>query len=143
MAGCGGPVEVEPADPSGADLRACEAFMADLPDTLADEDRRETDPDSDLTAAYGDPAITVRCGVGVPDGFDQASSCEVAEGVGWYLPPEQVDDPQADVTLTTPGFQPIVELRMPGDYRPNGVAAALAQLGPPVTEHLRLTEECD
>ncbi len=139
-----GPVEVASPDLDADDLAACEAFVADLPESIFELPAREIEPADALGGAYGDPAIVVQCGVGVPDGFDQAvSSCEVANGVGWYVPPEQFTDQQADVTLTAAGFRPVVEVSVPGTYRPDGTAAAIAQLAAAVDEHLTLIENCD
>ena len=139
-----GPVEVLTPDLDDADRAACEAFTADLPTSIADQPERDLEPADALGAAYGDPAIVVRCGVSVPDDFDEAvSSCEVANGVGWYVPPAQFDDQDADVTLTAAGFRPVVEVSVPGTYRPDGTAAAIAQLAAAVDEHLTLIENCD
>ncbi len=145
LTGCSaGPVDVVTPDLDDADRSACEAFVADLPPSIFDEAPRDIDPPDALGGAYGDPAIVVRCGVAVPDGFDQAvSSCEVANGVGWYVPPEQFDEQDADVTLTAAGYRPIVEVSVPAEYRPDGTAAAIAQLAAAVDEHLTLVENCD
>ena len=144
LTGCSsGPVDVVTPDLDDADRAACEAFTADLPPSLADEPARDVEPADALGGAYGDPAIVVRCGVPVPEGFDQASSsCEVANGVGWYVPPEEFDDQDADVTLTAAGYRPVVEIALPADYRPDGAAAAIAQLAAAVDEHLTLVENC-
>ncbi len=145
LAACSaGPVTLSTPGVDAADRAACEAFTAALPDSIADETARETDPVDALGAAYGDPAIVVRCGVAVPDGFDQASSsCEVANDVGWYVAPEEFDDQSADVTLSAAGYRPVVSVTLPAQYRPDGPAAAIAQLAAAVDEHLRLVENCD
>lgn len=137
-------MDVVTLDLDDADRSACEAFIADLPASLADEPARDMEPADALGGAYGDPAIVVRCGVPVPADFDQTtSSCEVANGVGWYVPPEEFDDQSADVTLTAAGYRPIVEIDVPAEYRPDGPAAAIAQLAAAVDEHLTLIENCD
>jgi hypothetical protein len=138
----GGPVEIDSPDPDGPDRAACEALVDDLPETLAGEKQREIEPADALGAAYGDPAITVVCGVGVPAGFDETSACEEANRVGWYAPPEQYDDQSADVTIFAVTHQPVVELRLPSDYRPSGLAAALAELAGPVKRHLERVQDC-
>ncbi|CAN5410903.1 hypothetical protein BH09ACT12_BH09ACT12_29820 [soil metagenome] len=139
-----GPVTIATPDLDDADQAACEAFTADLPTSIAGESVREIEPADALGSAYGDPAIIVRCGVPVPADFDEASSsCEVANGVGWYVPPEEFDDQSADVTLTAAGYRPVVEVTLPGGYRPDGPAAAIAQLAATVEEHLTLVENCN
>lgn len=139
-----GPVELVTPDLDPEALAACEAFVADLPESLADEASRDVEPPDALGAAFGDPAIVVRCGVAVPADFDEAvSSCEVANGVGWYVAPEEFDDQEADVTLTAAGYRPVVSVTVPGGYRPDGPAAAIAQVAASVDAHLTLIENCD
>jgi hypothetical protein len=138
-----GPVEVDVPDLSDADRAACEAFAEDLPDTLAEQERVEIEPADAPAAAYGDPPIVVRCGVPKPDGFDLTASCEIANGVGWYMPDEQYTDQELDQTLTAAGYRPRVEIRVPADHRPNAGPAAMAVLAAPVKEHLTLVDGCD
>jgi len=45
---------------------ACRALRAALPDRVMEDGRREMSPESEWTAAWGDPAIVLRCGVGLP-----------------------------------------------------------------------------
>ncbi|MGA8847106.1 MAG: DUF3515 domain-containing protein [Nocardioides sp.] len=145
LAACSaGPVEVITPDLDDAGREACEAFAADLPTSIFDLPARDVEPAGALGGAYGDPPIIVRCGVRVPEDFDQAtSSCEIANGVGWYVAPEEFDDQESDVTLTTAGYRPAVAVTMSGEYRPDGPAAAIAQLAAAVDEHLTLVENCN
>lgn len=138
VGGCG--YDPELADLSADEESACEAFVADLPATLAGEQRES---EGDRGAEYGDPAITVTCGVVVPDDFNALSTCQVANDVAWYVPPAQIDDQDADASLSTAGYRPVVEVRMPHEYRPSGPASAIAELADLVAEHLTLVENCD
>jgi hypothetical protein len=137
------PVTLDSPALSSADERTCNAFLDDLPRTLADHERRKVNPASALGRAWGDPAIIVRCGVGVPDGFGAASLCEVANGVGWYVDPAVISDQGMDATLTAVGYRPLVSVTVPADYRPEGAAAAIAELAQPVKDHLRLVHKCE
>ena len=133
-------VSIDSPDLDGAARTACRELLDALPSDLAGQERRDIDPDDALGAAWGDPAIVLRCGAGTPDGFTRFSACEEVNGVGWYVPEDQVADGSADVTLTTIGFQPRVELRIPSDYRPpNDV---LVQLAAPIKKHLALVKPC-
>ncbi|WP_370248782.1 DUF3515 domain-containing protein [Nocardioides sp.] len=144
LGGCGeGPVELPLPDLDAADLAACRAFTDALPSTLAGEPRVAVQPEDALGAAYGDPAFVVRCGVPVPAEFDATASCEDVSGVGWFVPPAQLDDQTADVTLTTPGYRPVVQVTVPGEYRPDGPANALAELADAVRAHLTLDQPCE
>lgn len=142
LSACGGPVEVDVPKLSAEDRAACDAFAADLPATLFDEERVEVEPDDAPAAAYGDPAIVVRCGVAQPKGFDLTASCESADGVGYYIPDEQYDDQGLDLTLTAAGYRPRVEVTIPASYRPNAGPAAMAVLAPLVKQHLTLVDDC-
>ncbi|GAA1522026.1 hypothetical protein GCM10009788_27360 [Nocardioides humi] len=136
-------MQVDVPELSAADRAACEAVATGLPDTLAGEERVDIEPDDAPAAAYGDPAIVVRCGVAKPEGFDLAASCESVDGVGYYIPDEQYDDQGLDVTLTAAGYRPRVEVRIPSRYRPNAVQAAMAALAPLVEQHLARVDDCD
>lgn len=151
LGGCGedeqtSPVQLPEPDLAPAAARQCEDFVRALPDSLAGLERRATSPDDALGAAYGDPPVTVVCGGEMPPGFDRFSTCEEVNGVGWYAPPATTQDPQdgafGDAVLGTITARPIVELHVPGAHRPEGVAAALAQLAEPIREHLRRTRPC-
>ena len=143
LAACGGPVDVDVPEMSDAERAACDAFVAALPSTLAEQQRDEVDPSDAPAAAYGDPAIVVRCGVPAPEGFDLTASCEQANGVGYYIPDEQYRDQELDLTLTAAGYRPRVEIVVPAEYRPNGNAAAMSALAPLVKEHFTLVDDCD
>ena len=143
LTGCADePITLEQPQVSDEDLAACNAFIDDVPRRLDGEERRKVNPANSLGAAWGDPAIIVRCGVGVPPEFDQFSSCEVANGVGWFVPDEQFDDQHADATLTAVGYRPVVSVTVPAKYRPEGPAAAIAELAQAVKDHLEKVDDC-
>ena len=134
---------LESPTPGSADLAACNGFLDDLPRRLAGEEKRKVNPAAALGRAWGDPAIIVRCGVDVPPGFTDISACEVANDVGWFVPEEQIDDQDGDLLFTAVGYRPVVSVEVPGDYRPEGSAAVLADLAQPVKDHLELVEACE
>nr|WP_281363361.1 DUF3515 family protein [Nocardioides perillae] len=142
LVGCGGPVELgAPPELPRADAAACADLLAALPDTLGDLERRDVEPAAARGAAWGDPAVVLTCGVGVPEGFDAFSPCEEADGVGWYAAPVAAyEDPTADVVLTTVTAEPRLRLEVPGSQRPP--AGYLSRLAPLVREHLRATGPC-
>ncbi|MEU0934574.1 DUF3515 family protein [Embleya sp. NPDC005971] len=62
-----GNIEVAaPTPPPGAATDACRALHDALPAKVMDAEARKTSPKSTLTAAWGNPAIVLRCGVGLP-----------------------------------------------------------------------------
>lgn len=150
LTSCGGPTELPTYRLDPGATTACEDFVADLPDTLAGEERGEVEPADALGAAYGDPAITVVCGGPAPASFNPASQCDEVDGVGWYLSPDATTELEADVVAATPANEPLVEVVVPGEYRPGDdtigddvVAAALASLAPLVRDHLTQLDTCD
>ncbi len=141
--GCSaGPVEIDAAELSPADRTACEQFVADLPDTVAGQDPRELSGDTAYGAAWGDPAIVVTCGVGMPAEFDQFSACTDVSGVGWFVPPEQEEDQGVDVLLTAVGYAPRVSLLVPADRRGADSADALVTISEVVKKDLTLEDDC-
>jgi hypothetical protein len=137
------PITLDTPPVSAEDLAACQAFLDDVPRRLDGEERRKVNPASALGAAWGDPAIVVRCGVGVPAEFDQFAHCEVANDVGWFVPEDVIADQDADATFTAVGFRPIVSVELPHDYRPEGGAAVIAELAAVVKDNLELVDDCE
>ena len=144
LAGCADePVTLSSSETvSARDVATCNAFLDDLPNTFAGHERRKVNPAAALGRAWGDPPIIVRCGVGVPGEFDQFSSCEVANDVGWFVPDEEFADQDADATLTAVGYRPLVSVTVPAKYRPEGPAAAIAELAQAVKDHLEKVDDC-
>jgi hypothetical protein len=142
VAGCASPVRIEAGDLDGADREACAALLDDLPDELADEGERDLDPEDTLGAAYGDPPIVVTCVADEPEGFAADSVCEQVNDVGWFVPDDQVADPDSDAVLTAMTHRPFVQLTVPAEHRPDGAAAALAELSGPIKDNLEPAEEC-
>ena len=133
LTACGGPDEVpfDISDLSPADAKACAAFDDALPSTLADQPRSDGDPDDDLpVTVYGDPPISVVCGVAEPDGFGPGASCEVANRSRWYIPADQYGDSPVEITLTAAWSRPRVQVVIPEDYWPSATAAVMAELAP-------------
>jgi len=113
-AGCSaGAVQVPAPSPSpdAAAVRLCASLK--LPEKLDGLDRRKTDPDSPLVAAWGSPAIALRCGV--PRPVDPATGniprVDTINGTDWYAAP---GDPP--VTWTLVGRKVYVEVTIPKKY---------------------------
>jgi hypothetical protein len=140
-AGCSpGTVEVESPDLEGADATACARLVDALPDSVSDESRRAVEPEDAYGAAWGDPAIVLRCGVPMPAAFDDFAACQVTNGVGWFVPEAQFEDQQADVVMTTIGRAQNVQVVLPAEYRPP--AAAMVDLADAIKESIREVRPC-
>lgn len=138
----GDKVPVDSPSPDPAARVRCEQLLDALPDTVADELRRPVDPDDALGAAWGDPAIVLTCGVARPAGFDRFSSCQVVDGVGWFVPDDQLYDDHTTAVLTAVSLRPLVQVEVPAAYRENGLAAPMVDLAPALKSTLHRTRTC-
>jgi hypothetical protein len=136
------PVSIPTLRLTEADQAVCTRVVNALPDTVAGQDKRKTQPAAALGGAWGDPAIVAQCGVGVPPEFSKTSACTVADGVGWFVPESQVNDQSADVVMSTAGYRPVLQVTVPASYRPSGLAAAMVELAPMVKEYAKLVQPC-
>jgi hypothetical protein len=135
LAGCSGPVEVPPPTPSEDAAGICRSLIATLPETVDGHDRRETDPASDYTAAWGDPAIILACGVTKPPGLGPASQCFEVNGVGWFA-----EQQEQRVRFTTIGREAFVQVIVPKDHAPE--ANPLVDLAAPITRQIPVVDAC-
>ena len=141
LGGCSGTVSLDDAPAlSGADARTCAALVKARPDRVSDQPRRKADTGDGYAAAWGDPAIELRCGVPKPAGLTPASACQTTNGVDWFVPPSQVTGRPTDVTMTTVGRSVYVEVRVPEDYFPP--ATAMVDLAHAVKSTTRSVRPC-
>lgn len=132
-------VKVPDTSVSGTERAACTRLVDALPDRVSDQPRRET-RGNPLGAAWGDPAIVLRCGVGDPADYDPLVGCMRINGVDWYAPESATTDQGTDVVLTTIGRTPAVELFVPAEHRPP--AAALVDVAGAVEKRTREFRPC-
>jgi hypothetical protein len=140
VGGCSGPLEVPAPRPDAAGARTCASLVDALPASVADQARRDVDAGDGYAAAWGDPAIELRCGVRRPRGLDRFASCQVANGVGWFIPESQQTGRPGPVTMTTVGRSVFVEVRLPAAYWPP--ATAMADLAPALRRSTRELRPC-
>jgi hypothetical protein len=137
LTACGGSgsgsVSVATPQTTGAVTQQCAALQKALPQTLMGLSRRDTSPSSPNTAAWGDPAVTLRCGAGMPSVLDphskdynpesdNLSGAEVG-GVCWASVHSQADQ---SYIFSSVDQQAIVEVHVPGAYA--GRQAPLSEL---------------
>ncbi len=101
-------VQVPAPTPSPAAARLCAALK--LPETVDGHKRRATAPSSPYTAAWGAPAIALRCGVPVP-AHPAGQWIVTIDGVDWLPQP-----PDAPVTYIALHRQAQVEVTIPAAY---------------------------
>ncbi|MEU6057538.1 DUF3515 domain-containing protein [Streptomyces sp. NPDC047097] len=109
----GDDVEVDPPAPDATGERLCRDLHGALPATVAGLRQRATEPSSPYTAAWGDPAVVLRCGVARPPVMDdpRANGGEV-NGVDWVL--EKREDGR--YRCTTSYRKAYVEVVIPAAY---------------------------
>ena len=88
-----GPLPLPP-QASGPAVTVCESVVAALPSTLAGQKRRATEPASTTTAAWGNPPITLVCGVPAGSALDEPYDFD---GVRWAM--HDVGDARSWTTL--------------------------------------------
>ncbi|MEU0028298.1 DUF3515 domain-containing protein [Streptomyces sp. NPDC006335] len=105
--------------PGAGVTKLCRELDRVLPSEVDDQDRRDPEPVSALTAGWGDPAIILRCGVERPSEMDdpEADGVEV-NGVGWLL--QKQDD--GSFRFTTTLRKAYVEVTIPKDRTADGMA---------------------
>ena len=126
LTGCGGSVDVDDYPTTPGTEVDCKALFADAPRRVADQER--LDVPGQVAAAWGDPAIILRCGVEKPDALTATSRCFDVNDVGWLA------ETTADGYLfTTIGRAFHVSVEVPKAYDP--AADALADLASSVKKH--------
>jgi len=143
VAGCSGGsgrLSLDSPALAGSRAHACAALVEALPRHVDDQARRRVDAGGGYAAAWGDPAIELRCGVGRPTGLTATSTCQRADGVDWFVPEDEVTGRPTDVTMTTVGRSVYVEVRLPEAYFPP--AAAMVDLAPALKRTTRSVRPC-
>jgi Protein of unknown function (DUF3515) len=129
-----GPVNVQVPSPTGEERTRCRSMLERLPAELIGLASREVIPTQTPAAAWGDPAVVLRCGVSEPPAFTPTSMCFSVDDVNWFptiggverQPTAPTDQTQV---FTTIGRSPPVELTVPGDYASDapGALASIAK----------------
>ena len=103
---------------------SCPALMSTLPLELAGESSRRVQSDSPYAYAWGDPPITLICGVERPAGFVVGVSAIQINGVQWYV---DTADPESTVwtTIDRPVY---VQITLPADVDSAPVTALTPQI---------------
>lgn len=122
LSGCGfGAVDVEPYDVTPGSAAACANLLDGLPNVVADAVLRDVEPPDLPAAAWGRPAVVLRCGVGLPPEYQPDAVLSEIDGVAW-LPIDGV----GGMFFATVDRDPIVEVAIPEAYHPADVLSDLA-----------------
>ena len=134
LSGCAGAVAVPEPTPDEVGRSTCAALVAGLPNEVEGGRRRTAEPGV-LTAAWGDPPITLRCGVAAPPGLTPSSECLEVNGIGWFS-----EDAEGGVLFTTVGRAVFVEVAVPARYDPP--VNPLLDLAAAIDAHVPLVRPC-
>jgi hypothetical protein len=96
-------------NPEAQDVSDCTALTAALPKKIGDKlEKRTVEPKSPLLAAWGKPAVVLRCGVGIPSTYRPGTDLTIVNNIGWFS-----DTRTDDVVYTTITREPRVSLAVP------------------------------
>ncbi|HIV58636.1 MAG TPA: DUF3515 domain-containing protein [Candidatus Stackebrandtia faecavium] len=113
-------VTVDVPELSDEQYEYCRALISVLPDELADEPRRTVTGDAgaaEIAAAWGDPAITLHCGVSEVEVEDTANVYRL-DATCWYA-----EESEESTTWSTVDRELPVKLEVPADYTESGQLA--------------------
>jgi len=118
FSGCGEvKVAVPVPTPNAKDVAICQKLTPSLPEKVADQPKREVSDAPDLTAAWGNPPITLRCGVVKPAALEPTSSLITVNGIDWFA--QQLS---AGWQFTSMNTYVYVEVTVPESYSPEANA---------------------
>jgi hypothetical protein len=129
-----GAVELEPADLDPGERELCDDLLAVVPSRVLDGERRDVTPFG-AGAAWGDPAVTLRCGTTDAQDMSPSMQCQVVDGVGWYA-----EELERGYRFTTIGRQTYVEVVVP--ETPYQASGALVDLAPAVRDVVPELQPC-
>ena len=117
-----------PAALSTAAQRACQGLVSALPTDLGDLPGRPVDSSSPYVAAWGEPAVTLRCGVARPPSFIATADVQQINGVTWFA------ERRGGTTAWTAVDRPVyVEVLVPAA----DASAPVARLSTPIAATLQ------
>ncbi|GAA4287350.1 DUF3515 family protein [Georgenia daeguensis] len=130
LTGCSSPVDLPPGE--HASDPTCGEVLISTPEALGGLERRSTS--SQATTAWGDPAVTLRCGVEPPGPTtDRCLSVETGDGsfVDWIALegddeslPEHARQGRGSWTFVTYGREPAIEVVVPAEQGTSGQPTA-------------------
>ena len=119
LTACAGAVSVPDPSPSSTNVQAvCANVIRSLPSAVQNLARRSMDPpEAANVAAWGNPPVTLRCGVATPTSLTPTSEILSIASVDWY--PEKRS---AGYVFVTVGRVANVEVSVPNNYQPETAA---------------------
>ena len=113
LTACSTAVSVDAPDTDDKVTDICLGLSRQLPETLNSQSKRPVEPLNIRTAAWGDPPIVYRCGVGRPAALTPTSFVTSVNGVDWF-PEEHTEG----FVFTTINREANIEVTVPKAYTP-------------------------
>jgi hypothetical protein len=127
LTGCAaGAVPVAVPSPAPTAAAACQTLHERLPASLDGRQARAVEPSTRFAAAWGQPAVVLRCGIGSPSALRADSQLVSVDGVDWFFEDVTDADGEPAVRFTTTGRVAWVEVTVPGPR--TGATAPLVDL---------------
>jgi hypothetical protein len=109
-----------PAPTSRSAASECAALTKSVPHSMEGQDRRGTNPSSPMTAAWGSPAITLRCGVPEPAvlrpgsrSYNPSADEAFLNGIAWLI-----EKTSGGYRFTAAQRAVYIEVDVPSAYKP-------------------------
>ena len=154
LSGCGSttphaspnaPVDIPAFPQVSGSSGACQAILRSLPTQINHQKQRKT-TGSAFGAAWGNPAIVLRCGVAEPTQFDPYASCLTVNGVDWFLegqvPSMDGTSTPGALTITTVYRKPAISVVIPNSNGTQGPGLAMLALAQTVKAHTTVSQHC-
>ncbi|WP_432557415.1 DUF3515 family protein [Granulicoccus sp. GXG6511] len=126
LVACAGPVSITEPEVDPATRQLCERIVNELPRTVLNVPQRDTT--GTISAAWGTPPITFKCGVPEPAAMATDTRCFDVNGVGWFA-----EEGEGGWLFTTIGREVRIELGVPSKYAPE--ADALVDVADAIKAH--------
>jgi hypothetical protein len=111
LAGCVQHMEIEPGSTGKSSF--CLKLIQGLPVEIANQLLRSTKPTDTGTAAWGDPAIVLRCGVLKPQSMTATSRIISINSIDWFQEPLTEGN-----RFTSVNTSEYIEINIPNSYEP-------------------------
>jgi len=111
IGGCAQHLTIEPGAGGGSSF--CGNLVSGLPVELGNQLIRSTKPADSGIAAWGDPAIVLKCGVSAPASMTASSQLISINGVDWFQ--ESLTNGNRFTSVNTSEF---IEINIPNAYEP-------------------------
>ena len=117
LAGCSQGITITAPTPEPKWAAVCQNALRDLPEKVAYQTRRSVKNATGLTAGWGDPVISLRCGVPRPAELKPTSQLVTVNSIDWFA-----QELTNGMRFTSMNTKVHIEVNVPSNYQPEGNA---------------------